>query len=61
MMVIILLNKQASQMRVLLAACHEPAGDQNRPLKVWYVFENNMSYVLIHAPYTRICHILTYQ
>ena len=33
-------NKQVSQMRAPLAACREPAGDQNRPVKMPYVFEH---------------------
>ena len=36
----ILYNKQVSQMRPLLAACRESAGDQNRSPKVPYVFEH---------------------
>ena len=40
-------------MQVLLAACHEPAYDQNTPPKVPYVFEHKTKYILIYAPYTR--------
>ena len=49
-----LVNKLVSQMRALLAACREPAGNQYRPPKVPHVFEHKTKYVLIHAPYTRI-------
>ena len=35
-------NKQISQMRAPLVACREPEGDQNRQLKVPYVFEHKM-------------------
>ena len=34
-------NKQVSQMGVLLAACREPAGDQDRPLNLLYNFKHN--------------------
>ena len=33
-------NKQVSQMRAPLAACREPAGDHNIPLKIPYDFEH---------------------
>ena len=33
-------NEQISQMRAPLGAHHEPAVDQNRLSKLWYVFEH---------------------
>ena len=53
-------NEQISQMRAPLATRCEPAGDQNRHLKMPFVFEHKMLYILIHASYTRIMCILTY-
>ena len=47
-------NKQVSQMQALLAACHKPAGDQNRLPKPLYVFKHKTWYILIHASYTHI-------
>ena len=47
-------------MWALLAACREPAGDQNRPPKASYVFEHKTYFILSHTPYTRtvvFCHI----
>ena len=42
-------------MRVPQAACREPAGVQNMPPSVLYVFEHNRKYILIHhAPHPRI-------
>ena len=39
-------------MRAPLAARREPAGDQNNPQEVLYVFEHKIKYILIHAPHT---------
>ena len=52
-------NKRISQMRGPLAACRDLARDQNKPLKVPYVFEHKIWYIVIHAPYIRVvhCHI----
>ena len=41
-------------MRVPLVTHRELAADQNRKLKVLYVFEHKMYCILIQAPYTRI-------
>ena len=41
-------------MRAPLAARREPAGIQNRPPNVLYVYEHKTWHILIHAPYTRI-------
>ena len=48
-------------MQVLLAACRELAGDQNRLPKVLYVFYHKTWCILIHAPYSTYCGILIYQ
>ena len=47
-------NKRVSQMQAPLAACREPAGDQNKPPKALYVYEHKTQYNLIHAPHTNI-------
>ena len=41
-------------MWVPLAAYREPAGSYIRLLKLLYVFERKMQYLLIYATYTRI-------
>ena len=51
---------ESCNMWVLLATCRELAVDYNIYVEVLCVFEHNTSYILIHAPYTRIvvfCHI----
>ena len=37
----------------LLAACREPAGDEDRPQKVPYVLGHKTLYIQIRVPYTR--------
>ena len=40
-------------MRAPQAACREPAGELWQLCKVSHVFEHQMQYLLIHAPFNR--------